>query len=264
MKKIIENFFKCEKIEYYASLPLSECKIIKPHLLPEKVNFALVFLMPYYSETKEQNNSLNNISLYAKSRDYHLYFDGVKNRLSDILSHNSINQKLYFFCDHSPIDEVNAAAKCGLGIIGNNKLLINEKYKSFVFIGEILSEIPLWENTVNHIEGCMQCGNCQKQCDYLGGKSDYCLSKLTQTKNLSPEQLGLLKNHPLIWGCDNCQLTCPMCENPTVTPIDFFKQNIISYLDSDTLEKMPENEFSLRAFSWKGKHTLQRNLDLKK
>ena len=46
------------------------------------------------------------------------------------------------FSDHSPIDERDTAAKGGLGVIGRNRLLINEEYSSFCFIGEIISDIP--------------------------------------------------------------------------------------------------------------------------
>ena len=74
------------------------------------------------------------------------------------------------FADKSPLSETYTAACAGLGIIGDNHLLINEKYGSFVFIGEILSEVPAEELGYDGREpvtgGCLHCGKCAAKCPY--------------------------------------------------------------------------------------------------
>ena len=49
--------------------------------------------------------------------------------------------KFKVFADHSPIDEVHASCISGLGFIGDNGLLINEKYSSFVFLAECITNV---------------------------------------------------------------------------------------------------------------------------
>ena len=258
MSKQIKDFFEKRNIEYFGILPIEECRIIKPHLLPENTASVVVFLAPYFVE----HQKMANISLYAASLDYHLYFEDLKREFEDFFACNYPQDKCFCFCDHSPIDEVSAAAKCGLGVVGKNRLLINEKYKSFVFIGEILCTAKLPCQNAQQIQSCTECNKCVESCDFLAKKSIHCLSSLTQTKKLSPEQTQLLKKHNLIWGCDNCQLVCPLCQNPAQTPIAFFRQNRLCNLDKQTLLSMSDKEFNSRAFSWRGKEVLLRNLDI--
>ena len=47
-----------------------------------------------------------------------------------------------------------------------------------------------------------------------------CLSDLTQKKGtLTAEQKAQLQAHPLIWGCDFCQLACPYNRDAQVSPL---------------------------------------------
>jgi epoxyqueuosine reductase QueG len=65
------------------------------------------------------------------------------------------------------------------------------------------------------------------------------------------------------WGCDTCQDVCPMNKNPAITPISFFHKDIISVLTSEVINSMTDEEFSQRAYSWRGKNTILRNLEHK-
>ena len=69
--------------------------------------------------------------------------------------------------DHSPIDERYAALACGLGIAGDNGLIINEKYGSYVFIGDVICDVPpetLSAMPVGKILHCSHCGRCRSAC----------------------------------------------------------------------------------------------------
>ena len=129
-----------EYIDTFAALPIEECvldenkaKRVKLTFLPQS---AFVFLIPYFV------NFGKNLSAYATGEDYHLFAESFGERLCAHLSSLYPDEQFRFFCDKSPIDERRAAAKAGLGVFGDNGLLISHAYGSFVFIGEVLSTLP--------------------------------------------------------------------------------------------------------------------------
>ncbi|MBE6591621.1 MAG: epoxyqueuosine reductase [Ruminococcaceae bacterium] len=222
----------------------------------------LIFLAPYFVGEEEAN-----ISLYAVSKDYHLYFKELSGRFSDVFGLGEGDFAL--FGDNSPIDEVDAATAFGLGVRGDNGLVINEKYGSYVFIGEIfLSFVP--EGTVFSKRGekreCLHCKSCVKACPesaLVKGDMSNCLSAISQKRRISDREAELLKKHCVIWGCDLCQKKCPMNKNANITPIRFFYEDRIPQITREVIDKLVlEEKFSQRAFSWRGKDVILRNLNL--
>lgn len=265
MKNKLRRFFEKEKIEYFSVLPYSQCRIIRPDIMEREAfepKCVIVFLVPYYS------GECVNISRYAASRDYHIYLDSITERLSQILEGEALGVKFKGYGDHSPIDERDAAAKCSLGVIGDNGLLINEKYGSYVFIGELICDIEpdlLALTSVGSVKFCEHCGACRLACPTgrLTDPEQPCLSAITQKRgSLTDPEKELIKKTGTVWGCDACQEACPHNENPKTTPIKFFCEDRITNLTSEILADLSDGEFSSRAFSWRGRKTLLRNLDI--
>lgn len=251
-------------ISLAAPISLENCIILRQHKL-QKVGFpdidglaAIVFAVPYLTEHKEKN-----ISAYAIPRDYHIYFDGLFKDLSAQLESEFPQHRFVGFADNSPIDERDAAAKAGLGIIGDNDMLITEKYSSYVFLGEIITDIP-YNGEAHEIKRCEGCGACAASCPkYEIGE---CLSALTQKKgDLCEKEMADIKKYGSLWGCDICQEVCPhtlrAIDNGTIyTDIDFFKNDTIPTLTSDILQNMSDEIFAKRAYSWRGRKTIERNI----
>ena len=86
------------------------------------------------------------------------------------------------------------------------------------------------------------------------------MSELTQRKHVSDEELEIIRAHKLVWGCDTCQEICPHNKSAEITPIEFFQRCLLEKIDAETIENMPKDEFSKRAYAWRGKKTLLRNL----
>ncbi|MBO5716141.1 MAG: epoxyqueuosine reductase, partial [Clostridia bacterium] len=166
----------------------------------------------------------------------------------------------------SPIDEIHAAALSGLGVIGKNHLLITEKYSSYIFIGEIITDAIL-PSSAGEIKECINCGKCLSACP-VNMKIDKCLSSLTQRKgDFNEEEKEAIKAHNYAWGCDKCQECCPYTikakNNKSIyTKIEFFNENLTPILTSELVENMPNDEFMRRAYSWRGKKTIIRNLKI--
>ena len=265
MKNEIKEFFKREKIEYFNILAYKDVRETNPNIMARESfvpKSVIIYVVPYYgTETV-------NISRYAASYDYHLFIRGIGERLIDFLKGHFAHNSYHSYGDHSPIDERHAALIAGLGILGDNGLLINEKYGSYIFIGDVVTDIPpekLGAAEPQEIVFCEHCGICKRSCPtkILFGEGCECLSAITQTKGeLGDAQKALMVKYNTVWGCDECQRHCPHNRDPQITPIDFFHENTITNLTHGVLDGMTKEEFKKRAFSWRGEGILRRNLDI--
>ncbi len=254
-------------IEVAECIPLSLCNIDRPYKL-ERAGFSLseelyavIFAIPYYTEHEKKN-----ISSYAVACDYHLFCEMLFSKLIPILKERFPNNLFAGFSDNSPIDERRAAAMSGIGIIGQNQMLITERYSSYVFLAEIITDLPLEQNNDYHIEYCDMCGRCLSACPM--GDKDECLSALTQKKGeLDENECKKIKKYGSAWGCDICQEVCPYTEramkNKTIyTDIEFFKNDLLPILSAELVNEMPDHSFSRRAYAWRKKETIMRNLHI--
>lgn len=254
-KETLMEYLRGEGIEAIGALPFSECRVQKPHLLTFSPKTALMFLIPYYVPTKE-----HNLSLYAVAGDYHTFLAQCFDRILPKLRQDFPEAAFIGFTDHSPIDEREAAAKAGLGILGDNGLLIHARYGTFHFIAEILTDLEI-DTQAQKIEHCEHCGRCRTACPTPGG----CLSALTQKKGeLTAEEEEILLRCGSCWGCDACQLCCPHNRHVEPTPISFFYRDRIPVLTSECLNAMSDSFFATRAYAWRGRAVIARNLALLK
>ena len=269
MIKKIKELLEAENIFLYAFCPLEKCVIKKQYLLDKsgiKDGFAVVFAIPYYTHACEGDR---NISAYAVGRDYHFFVKELEGRILPSFKSDFPNTPIALFADHSPIDERDAAVRAGLGIFGKNRLLITKPYSSYVFLAELIVGAPLPDGYYkeNEIGCCEDCGACQKACPRLIGECGECLSAITQKKGkLSESEKGLIKKYSL-WGCDICAEVCPHTkkakrEGTIYSPIKFFSENAISHITYDTVTNMDDEEFSKRAYSWRGRETVLRNTEV--
>lgn len=264
MLEFIRTRLKRENIDCVSCIPLAECTQKRPYLL-ERASISqgsvIIFAVPYL--TKHASGK-KNISAYAVSQDYHIFFEDLFASLLDELRERFPNSRFAAFSDHSPIDEVEAAARAGLGVIGENHLLITEKFSSFVFIGEIITDalLPYSVHPIRHCEGC---GKCRDACP-VALDTCRCLSALTQKKGeLDENQKDAIINCGSVWGCDICQDVCPhsiraIKEGSAFSNIDFFNQAPLPYITSELISSLTDEDFKKRAFSWRGKDTVLRNL----
>ena len=259
----IKDIFLKHSIEYSEATDYSGLENINARLFSSigfTVRSAIIYLIPYYVNDGE------NMSAYSTSRDYHSYIQTLSASLITELSRLFPGYSFRGFGDHSPIDERSAALECSLGILGENGLLINEKYGTYVFIGDILTDVPpdmLGAVPKAEISYCEGCGACARACatGILSGEGTACLSEITQRKGiLTEEEVELMRKHNTVWGCDICQRVCPH-NRGEVTPIEFFHEDRIDLLTKDKINSMSDEEFKARAFAWRGKAVVQRNLD---
>ena len=261
------------------AIPLSVCKPARSYLLTKAdipvTGTAILFTIPYVM-TADTQDPQRNLSLYAIPRDYHGYITELSETLIPRLTEAFPAHRFALFSDHSPIDEVDAAARAGLGVLGVNGLLITPEYGSFVFIGEVVTDanyttvtsadVPSFADTVPL---CEECGACVAACPIGKAAKDrtMCLSALTQKKGaLSEEEACLIHDGGLVWGCDACQLACP--HNHQViragkdTPIPYFREERLKQLDASIIDNMSDHMLATRAYAWRGRAVIRRNIEL--
>lgn len=256
MLQIFKDFLENENITEHGEISAESLRILRSHLMPENIKSAIVWLIPYYTGAYDNRN----ISLYAVSKDYHLYSKSLGVRFCELAKSAFPDEDFYCFCDSSPVNEVSAAITAGLGVLGKNRLLINKKYGSYVFICVMLSTMQPHDPKCESLKNCTGCGQCVNVCDFLSGKHEVCKSDLNQRKNLSDKELTFVRSEKIRWGCDRCQEICPMNKGALPTPIDFFYRDIIDYVTPEIIKNMSEEEFMMRAYSWRGKKTILRNV----
>lgn len=238
---------------------------INPFLIMPEVKSIIVCLFPYFSD-----NTPHNISKYAHGIDYHTV---IKHKLAcivDLLAENGFKAEIH--ADNSNLNDRYLAYKAGLGFIGENGFIINPVYGTYTFIGYVLTDCALPPDKPVNMS-CIKCRQCIKSCpgqalsDNHMFDAEKCLSYITQKKGeLSEHEENLIKESGSIWGCDVCQDVCP--HNKNIKPTDFkeFSENLIHQLCVD--ENMSNKEFRRtygdRAFAWRGKSVLIRNINILK
>ncbi|MFJ5445189.1 tRNA epoxyqueuosine(34) reductase QueG [Methylobacillus methanolivorans] len=166
------------------------------------------------SEEVMQQSELAFISRYALGRDYHKVLRNRLQQLSDKIAQQVGEFGYRVFTDSAPVLEVELAQKAGLGWRGKHTLLLSRNAGSWFFLGEIYTDLPLPidEPSSGHCGKCTACLDiCPTQAIIEPYKVDArrCISYLTiELKDSIPESLRPLIGNR-VYGCDDCQLTCP-------------------------------------------------------
>ena len=252
IKNTITDILKADGIK---NVGLCACESVIEHLLecrakarlPQNAKTIIICAFPY----KVEDDAPKFLSRYASVIDYHVVVGNILENACQSLKKTYSENNFEWFCDNSPIPEVHTAATAGLGVKGDNGLLITKEYGSFVFLGEIVTDLEL--NCDKLYAECNHCGNCQKECSVKLNKSE-CLSNLSQKKKLADEELIKLKENKILWGCDACQNACPLNKNAKRTDISEF-------IDSYRNEYVIGEDTTNRAYVWRGENVIKRNFE---
>lgn len=265
IKTTISQVLSKWNINEIAFLDCADLPIINQrHMHNFEFRTCILFIIPY--RTAENNPKW--ISKYAAPLDYHYFCKEMFNSVIAELKQHFPDAVFKGFADNSPINERAAAAKSNLGFIGDNKLFFSHRYGSYIFIGEILTDLQFEHFFDTGIKNdlpkeCIHCGECERKCPTNVIKtSDYqqCLSFINQKKHKTIDELNLLHKHKTAWGCDICQDCCPHNKTAEKSEIPFFSKELINEPSSTLVEAMSDDDFSKRAFSWRGKETILENL----
>lgn len=154
------------------------------------------------------------IARYTLGRDYHKL---VRKRLALLAKRLQAAAGGHHraFVDSAPVLERAIAEQAGLGWIGKNTMLINDKAGSWFFLGEIYTDLALPISAPKLEKHCGSCTACLDICptDAFVGPFELdarkCISYLTIEHKGSIDVELRTKMGNRIFGCDDCQLFCP-------------------------------------------------------
>jgi epoxyqueuosine reductase len=169
---------------------------------------------PYSTEVHDPQRGW--IARYAWSReDYHEAVLGrlrlVETKVREASAENVVTR---CYVDTGPVVERVYAKYAGVGWIGKNTCILNQKLGSWLFLGVILTSLDLQPDSPAP-DRCGTCTRCIDACPTDALIAPYqldankCISYLTIEKRgvISEEMRAGMGQH--VFGCDICQDVCP-------------------------------------------------------
>ncbi|MFT7464925.1 MAG: epoxyqueuosine reductase [Pseudohongiellaceae bacterium] len=167
------------------------------------------------------SDGTGHIAGYARGEDYHRTMKAALReavaQLPRLLGYEPATRVCV---DTAPLLERALAARAGLGWIGRNTLLLNEKLGPWALLGEVLTDLEIAPDEPRN-DHCGSCTACVEACPTgaLDGERHLdaraCLSYWTiEHRGEIPESWAKAADYR-VFGCDDCLSACPY---PQQTP----------------------------------------------
>lgn len=222
-------------------------KRMDPRLLLEGAK-SIVSVALNYAPKKVIPQEQPQIAAYALGKDYH---DVVKSKLFQLASSLQCEEGSFKVCvDTAPILERYWAVQAGLGWQGKSQQLIIPKAGTMFFLGELLlcREVDHYDQPMAN-----RCGKCRKCIDACptgalspDGSFDArrCLSYQTIENRGEISETTARAMGNVIYGCDRCQLSCPVNRwaKPTDIP-ELQPSEQLLQMTTEQWEKLTQEEY---------------------
>jgi epoxyqueuosine reductase len=184
-------------------------------VLPGVQSLVCVALNYYTPTCHSRDPAKGKISRYAWGRDYHRVLGRRLKQLHLWMQAQFPDYRGRFYVDTGPVAEKPWAMQAGLGWIGKNGLLLTCEYGSWVFLGVILTTLPLIPDRP-HTAHCGTCSRCLEACPTQAivspgvVDSRRCIAYHTLESHAEQIPAEIAQNlHNWVAGCDICQEVCP-------------------------------------------------------
>lgn len=248
-------------------------KRIYPELSLENPASLISIAVAYPSKMEQPPKSEpgRNRGILARSawgRDYHYVLREAMKKLEEFIRSKVPDARIESMVDTGALNDRAVAERAGIGFRGKNSLIISPKWGSWIYLGELITNIPFPPDTPV-TEDCGECTKCLDACPTgaLVGpgvlNAQRCVSFLTQTKGFLEDEF-MLKIGNRLYGCDTCQTVCPKNRGkhwnhrPELLPDpEVAKPLLLPLLDISNREF--KERFGESAAAWRGKKPIQRN-----
>ncbi|TKI69765.1 tRNA epoxyqueuosine(34) reductase QueG [Lysinibacillus mangiferihumi] len=200
--------------------------------------------------------------------DYHTALRQRLALLKAWLEERVRNVRIESMVDTGALVDRAVAERAGIGWSGKNCSIITPEFGSYVYLGELVTNIPFAPDKPME-EECGECRLCLDVCPtgalIEGGQlnSQRCIAFLTQTKGYLPDEFRSHIGNRL-YGCDTCQTVCPKNKGKINWIHEEFKPDpeLAKPLLTPLLT-ISNREFKAKfghvSGSWRGKKPIQRN-----
>ncbi|WP_330204721.1 tRNA epoxyqueuosine(34) reductase QueG [Cyanobacterium sp. Dongsha4] len=221
----------------------------------QEVKSIICLALNYYTPHQHSDNpEIGKISRYGWGRDYHRIITKKLKILAHWLTEKDPSAKVKYYVDTGPIQDKFWAQQAGIGWIAKNANVITREYGSWVFLGEILTNLPL-EADNPHTNHCGTCTRCLSACptnaitEPFVVDANRCIAYHT-IENRSPQLPDEIAKNLNGWvaGCDICQDVCPwnqsFAQETDITDFHPYPKNLYPKLAD--LANMTEQEWDQR------------------
>ncbi len=221
----------------------------------EEVKSIICVALNYYTPHQHSNDlEIGKISRYGWGRDYHRIITKKLKIFAQWLLEKNPQTKVKYYVDTGPIQDKFWAQQAGIGWVAKNANLITRDYGSWVFLGEILTNLPLKSDQA-HTNHCGTCTRCLMACPTQAITESYvidanrCIAYHT-IENRDPQLPDEIAKNMNGWvaGCDICQDVCPWNERfaQETKVCDFHPYPDNLYPKLKDLSQMTEEEWDKR------------------
>ncbi|MED3877206.1 tRNA epoxyqueuosine(34) reductase QueG [Lysinibacillus capsici] len=200
--------------------------------------------------------------------DYHTALRERLKLLSTWLEEHVKGVRIESMVDTGALVDRAVAERAGIGWSGKNCSIITPEFGSYVYLGELITNIPFAPDKPMEDE-CGDCRLCLDVCPtgalIQGGQLDAqrCIAFLTQTKGTLPDEFRSHIGNRL-YGCDTCQTVCPKNKgkinwiHEEFIPDPELAKPLLTPLLTITNREF-KGRFGHVSGSWRGKKPIQRN-----
>ncbi|NJL21784.1 MAG: tRNA epoxyqueuosine(34) reductase QueG [Leptolyngbyaceae cyanobacterium SM1_3_5] len=184
-------------------------------VLPSVRSIICVALNYYADVDRPKGEEYAKISRYGWGRDYHRILTKKLKAFAQWLEAQANGVEARYYADTGPIQEKFWAQQAGIGWIAKNSNVITREYGSWVFLGEVLTNLELMPDRP-HTEHCGTCTRCIEACptgaitEPFVVDANRCIAYHTIENRaevlptaIAPQMQGWVA------GCDICQDVCP-------------------------------------------------------
>jgi epoxyqueuosine reductase len=184
-------------------------------VMPEVQSVICVALNYYTDNQRPEGGEYAKISRYGWGRDYHKVLHKKLKALASWLQEQGEGIQARYYADTGPVQDKVWAQQAGIGWIAKNGNVISREYGSWVFLGEVLTNLNLTPDTP-HTQHCGTCTRCIEACPTRAIAQPFvvdanrCIAYHT-IENRADKLPDAIAPHLQGWvaGCDICQDVCP-------------------------------------------------------
>jgi epoxyqueuosine reductase len=184
-------------------------------VMPDVKSVVCVALNYYVPIARPVGSQYGKISRYGWGQDYHKVLHKRLKALTHWLQAQGDSIQARYYADTGPVQDKVWAQRAGLGWIAKNGNLITRKHGSWVFLGEVLTNLDLPSDRP-HTAHCGTCTRCLDACPTGAIPQPYvvdanrCIAYHT-IENRAAELPAAIAANLQGWvaGCDICQEVCP-------------------------------------------------------
>jgi epoxyqueuosine reductase len=132
-------------------------------VMPEARSLICVALNYYTPHQRPEGEEYAKMSRYGWGRDYHKVMHKKLKALTTWLQEQGVGIQALGYADTGPVQDKVWAQQAGIGWIAKNGNVITREYGSWLFLGEVLTNLEL-KSDRPHTQHCGTCTRCLDAC----------------------------------------------------------------------------------------------------